>query len=262
MLAEEPPPGVPAYPSVEESVRALGRVASYAAWRRSPAGTVPRLSTVDGPDLLTSYGISLVPSRIVVPSHAVEAADDVGYPVAVKVADRELRHRVDLGAVRTDLADAYAVSRAAGELVELFGTGIELVVQPMVAPGVPFVVEAVDDPAFGPLVGFGPGSVVGDLLGDRAWRAAPLTDRDAEHLIRAPRTAPLLFGYRGAAPVDVAALTDLLLRVGVLVDEHPEVSRLSLNPVLVRPDGLAILDATVHYGHPTERADEGPRRLR
>ena len=261
LLAEEPPPGVPSYPSVEEAVRALGRVAAYARWRRTPSGTLPELSIVDSPDLLDAYGIPVVPSHVVRPMSAVRAAEELGFPVTVKVADPELRHRQDLGAVRLDLPSADAVSRAVVELVEQFGSEIELVVQPMVTPGVSVIIEGVDDPTFGPLVGFGPGSVVGDLLGDRAWRAAPLTDREAEQLIRQPRSSPLLFGYRGSTPVDVSAIVDLLIRVGVLVDEHPEVKRLVLNPVLVRPDGLSILDATVHYGHPVERKDTGPRRL-
>jgi acyl-CoA synthetase (NDP forming) len=261
LLAEELPLRVPAYPSVEEAVRALGRVVSYARWRREPAGTVPDLSTVDSPDPLVSYGIPVVPSRLVSASEAVCAADELGYPVVVKVAEPELRHRADLGAVRLDLPSAPAVSRTVAELVEQFGPDLQLVVQPMVGPGVPVVIEAVDDPTFGPLVGFGPGGVVGDLLHDRAWRAAPLTDREVDQLIREPRSSPLLFGYRGSAPVDVPALADLLLRVGVLIDERPDVRRLVLNPVLVRPDGLAVLDATVHYGQPSDRKDSGPRRL-
>jgi acyl-CoA synthetase (NDP forming)/GNAT superfamily N-acetyltransferase len=261
VLAEDVPPGVPAYPSVEEAVRALGRVAAYAAWRREPAGTIPDVSTVDSDDLLERYGIRVVASRIVDPPGAVAAARELGFPVAVKLADPERRHRPDLGTVRLDLPDADAVARTVAELTALFGPE-RLIVQPMVPAGVPFVVEAVDDPAYGPLVGFGPGGVVGDLLGDKAWRAAPLTDRDAAALVREPRTAPLLFGYRGAPEADVAALEDLVLRVGVLVDEHPEVTRLVLNPVLVGPTGVSIVDSTVHYGQPTGRDDEGPRRLR
>ena len=79
----------------------------------------------------------------------------------------------------------------------------------MVAPGVACVVEVVDDPGFGPVVGFGIGGVASDLLGDRAWRVAPLTDRDAVALVHDPRAAAMLFGYRGAPPVDAAALVDL-----------------------------------------------------
>ena len=131
----------------------------------------------------------------------------------------------------------------------------------MVAPGVSCRIEAVEDPSFGPLVGFGLGGVTADLLGDQAWRAAPLTDLDADALIREPKLAPLLFGYRGAPPVAADALRDLLLRVGLLIDAHPEVQRLLLRPVLARPDGISVLDVTIQRGEPGTRADSGPRRL-
>lgn len=100
-----------------------------------------------------------------------------------------------------------------------------------------------------------------ELLGDRAWRAAPLTDRDAAALIDGPRAAPLLHGYRGADPVDRAALADLLQRVGRLVDEQPRVRSLRLNPVLARPDGVAVLHAEIALGPSIIRPDTGPRRL-
>jgi acyl-CoA synthetase (NDP forming) len=119
----------------------------------------------------------------------------------------------------------------------------------------------VEDPAFGPVIGFGLGGVASELLGDRAWRAAPLTDRAAAALVDEPRAAPLLHGYRGSAPVDRAALVDLLLRVGRLVDEHPRISSLSLNPVLARPGGCSVLHATVEVGDTGPRPDTGPRRL-
>jgi acyl-CoA synthetase (NDP forming) len=123
------------------------------------------------------------------------------------------------------------------------------------------VVEVVDDPAFGPVVGFGLGGEAAELLGDRAWRPVPLTDRDAASLVQAPKAAPLLTGYRGSAPVDLDALADLLLRIGLLVDEQPAVSSLALNPVLARPDGLSVLHASVTYTDATARPDTGPRRL-
>ncbi len=131
----------------------------------------------------------------------------------------------------------------------------------MVPPGVACVVELVEDPAFGPVVGFGLGGVATELLGDRAWRAAPLTDRDAIALVDEPRAAPLLRGYRGAQAVDREALADLLLRVGRLADEQPRVRALTLNPVLARPDGLSVLHAVVHVGAPGNRPDKGPRHL-
>ncbi|GAB7043124.1 MULTISPECIES: bifunctional acetate--CoA ligase family protein/GNAT family N-acetyltransferase [Catenuloplanes] len=294
-LAGTLPDRIPSYPSVEEAVRALARVVTYADWLRRPPGSVPDLPGVDpiktkalisrygtqplaapgspgpgeaeahepgpsAPELLAAYGIPVVPSVTVQSAaDAVAAAGRHGYPVALKAAGGGLRHRIDLGAVRLDLGSAADVERAYRELSP-FGTGV--IVQPMVAPGVACVVEMVEDPQFGPIVGFGLGGVAMELVGDRAWRAAPLTDLDAAALVDEPRGAPLLRGFRGAAPVDRAALAELLVRVGRLVDEHPEIRSLSLNPVLARPDGFAVLHGSVQVGDPGERGDPGPRRLR
>jgi acyl-CoA synthetase (NDP forming) len=263
------PPRVPAYPSVEEAVRALGRVAGYADWLRRPPGTMPELSGVDpgaaefnGPpaDLLAAYGIAVVDSTAAGSlDEVLEAAAAVGYPVALKAAGGALRHRIDLGAVRLALADSVAVRAAYAELNTAFGP--EVLVQTMVPPGVACAIEVVEDLAFGPVVGFGLGGVASELLGDMAWRAAPLTDRAAAALVDEPRAAPLLHGYRGSAPVDRAALIDLLLRVGRLADEHPRIRSLSLNPVLARSDGYSVLHAAVEIGEPGIRRDAGPRRL-
>jgi acyl-CoA synthetase (NDP forming)/RimJ/RimL family protein N-acetyltransferase len=261
------PAGLPAYPSVEEAVRALARVAAYARWRREPAGTVPAFPAAPAPvryddplDLLAAYGIPVVPSaRAGSAGEAAEAADRLGYPVVVKSAGRHVRHRLDLGAVRLDLGSRAAVRRAYREVARPFGA--DVLVQPMVPPGVACRVEVVEDRTFGPVVGFGLAGPAAELMGDRAWRAAPLTDLDAAALVDEPRAAPLLRGYRGAEPVDRAALADLLLRVGRLVDEHPEVRALTLNPVLARPAGWSALHASVLVGEPAARPDTGPRRL-
>ncbi|AGZ45341.1 putative acyl-CoA synthetase [Actinoplanes friuliensis DSM 7358] len=263
------PPRVPAYPSVEEAVRALSRVATYADWLRQAPGALPALSGVDpsapelqGPptDLLAAYGIKVEPSSSAGSlDEALAAAETLGYPVALKAAGGALRHRIDLGAVRLALADAEDVRAAYSELSQAFGP--DVLVQSMVPAGVACTVEVVEDPAFGPVIGFGLGGVASELLGDLAWRAAPLTDRAAAALVDEPRAAPLLHGYRGSAPVDRGALIDLLLRVGRLADEHPQVRALSLNPVLARPDGITVLHASVELGEPGTRPDTGPRRL-
>jgi acyl-CoA synthetase (NDP forming)/GNAT superfamily N-acetyltransferase len=264
-----PPPRVPAYPSVEEAVRALARVAGYADWLRRAPGVMPELpgvdpaaAEVDGPpaDLLAAYGIAVVPSTAAASIEEVlTAAADVGYPVALKAAGQALRHRIDLGAVRLALADEDDVRAAYRELAAAFGP--DVLVQTMVPAGVACTVEVVEDPAFGPVVGFGLSGVASELLGDLAWRGAPLTDRAAEALVDEPRAAPLLHGYRGSTPVDREALIDLLLRVGRLADEHPRIRSLSLNPVLARPDGYSVLHAAVETGEVTTRRDSGPRRL-
>lgn len=287
---------VPAYSSVEEAVRALGRVAAYAAWRRDAAGEIPpidearavrtgaELATLPEDwvgvtpeplsghgqgielhigDLLGRYEIRLLPGHRLSgePDEVAAAAGDLGFPVVLKVASVPWRHRVDLGTVRFDLANAAEVARAHSDLRARFGPGIEVVVQKMAPPGVACVVRIVDDPAFGPVVGFGLGGVATELLGDLAWCPTPLTDREAERLVRAPRAAALLHGYRGAPVADVAALAELVLRVGQLATEQPRILRLSLNPVLAHEHGLSIVNADLHVARPLERPDTGPRRL-
>lgn len=274
-LVGKVPADVPSYSGVEEAVRALARVATYADWLRRDPGTVPELPAVDadaaeaairadGPDqaarLLAAYGVEVVGSVPVRSAdEAAAVAERVGFPVALKAAAPGLRHRLDLGAVRLDLADPSAVRRTYAEMAAAFGA--DVLVQAMVPPGVACVVELVEDPTFGPVVGFGLGGVATELLGDRAWRAVPLTDRDARELVDEPHAAPLLRGYRGAEPVDRDALADLLLRVGRLADEQPRVRALTLNPVLARPDGISVLHAGVRVGTAVQRPDTGPRRL-
>jgi acyl-CoA synthetase (NDP forming) len=281
---------VPSYSTPERAVIALAKVAQYARWRRRPVGSVPELPDADpaaaravvqgvlagqpgGRDLtddevlalLGAYGVPLLGTRRAeTAEEAVAAADAIGYPVVLKSTAPWLRHRTDLGGVRLDLHDADAV-RAAHAAIP---AGDPVIVQEMAAPGVPTVVEVVDDPSFGALVSFGVGGVATDLLGDRAYRALPLTDLDAAELVRAPRAWPLLDGYRGSEPVDVAALEDLLLRVARLADDLPEVLALSLDPVIVGPAkpwhggrSLVVAGGTVRVGPPTARVAPGPRRM-
>jgi acyl-CoA synthetase (NDP forming)/RimJ/RimL family protein N-acetyltransferase len=294
VLDENGMPGrgsVPSFTTPERAVIALAKVAEYARWRRRPVGEVPELADVDedrartlvrgvlaeapaGRDLtaeelialLAAYGVPLLGTRTVTDADAaVAAAEEIGYPVVLKSTAPWLRHRSDLGGVRLDLADADAVRTAFAAIP----AGDPVIVQEMAAPGVATVVEIVDDPSFGALVSFGLGGVATDLLGDRAYRTLPLTDLDAAELVRAPRAWPLLDGYRGSEPVDVAALEQLLLRVARLADDLPEVLRLGLEPVLVGPAdpwhggrSLVVAGGTGFVGPPTARVDPGPRRMR
>ncbi|GHJ49672.1 GNAT family N-acetyltransferase [Catellatospora sp. TT07R-123] len=259
-LAGQGPAGVPSFRSIEEAVRALAQVIRRAAWLRVPPGALPPSPPGADPDaptieaLLASYGVEVVGAVRARGAAEVAAAADVAGAVALKVSDRP--HRIDLGAVRLNVAGPAEARRAYADLEELFGAQVEVLVQPMVAPGVAVVVEVVDDPAFGPVVGFGLGGPVTELVGDRAWRAAPLTDTDAAALVRAPRAFPLLQGC------DLDGLAELLVRVGQLADEAPRLRRLTLNPVLVRGSGLSVLGAAGELADPQPRPDTGPRHLR
>ncbi|MFD4761599.1 GNAT family N-acetyltransferase [Streptomyces sp. NPDC058439] len=286
---------IPAYPAAERAVRALAEAVRYAQWRRQAAapgkvpefldetideqGTADLIDTLLGPDpdprgrplahdeareLLGRYGITVRPTLAAPdPEAAVAAAARLGYPVALKTTAPHLRHRADLGGVRLDLANESALRRAYGELTDLLGKPAELrpVVQAMAPRGVDTVVRATIDPAAGAVLSFGLAGAPSELLGDTAHRLVPATDRDAAELIRSIRAAPVLFGWRGAAPVDTAALEELLLRVSRLVDDHPEVVSIALEPVVVAPQGLTVLGASVRLSPPPARTDLGPRRL-
>ncbi|ROQ70083.1 acyl-CoA synthetase (NDP forming) [Streptomyces sp. 840.1] len=286
---------IPAYPAAERAVRALSEAVKYAQWRRQAAvpGKVPEFldDTIDEPgaaahieallgedpdprgrplspdearELLARYGITVRPTLPAPDAEAaVAAAARLGYPVALKTTAPHLRHRADLGGVRLDLANEAALRRAYGELTELLGKPAELrpVVQAMAPRGVDTVVRATIDPAAGAVLSFGLAGAPSELLGDTAHRLVPATDRDAAELIRSIRAAPVLFGWRGSAPVDTAALEELLLRVSLLVDDHPEVVAVALEPVVVATQGLTVLGASVRLSPPPARTDLGPRRL-
>ncbi|MFD4786824.1 GNAT family N-acetyltransferase [Streptomyces sp. NPDC058459] len=287
---EDNPRLIPAYPAAERAVRALAEAVRYGQWRREAAdpGKVPEYDDIDerkaaeiiagllergeglavAPEdtreLLATYGIHVRPALPApTPDAASSAAHCLGYPVALKATAPHLRHRSDLGGVRLDLADEERLRRAYTELTELFGPPGQLrpVVQAMAPRGVDTVVRAVIDPAAGAVLSFGLAGAASQLLDDTAHRLVPVTDRDATSLIRSIRTAPLLFGWRGSTPVDTPALEQLLLRVSRLVDDHPEVVAITLEPVVVAPHGLTVLDATIRLAPPPARDDLGPRTL-
>jgi acyl-CoA synthetase (NDP forming)/RimJ/RimL family protein N-acetyltransferase len=279
---------VPAYPRPERAVRALAHATRRAAWCRDSAdtGRIPELDGISeaparrqvadalsrassvrlGEDaaatLLAHYGIPVLRTlRAPDEQTAVRAAAALGYPVALKATAPGLRHRADLGSVRLDLADKSDLRRAYRESVALLGADADLVVQPMVARGVDTTVSATVDPAIGAILSFGLAGAASELLGDVAHRLIPATDRSVAGLVREIKAAPLLFGWRGAEPVDTGALEELLLRVSQLVDDIPEVASVELEPVVVAPRGLAVLGASVRLAHLPARTDLGPRTL-
>lgn len=281
---------IPSYPSPERAVLSLARVTRYAQWRHGPQGTFARpegldadgardlvrtvLSRVDDPAsvveledrdvvrLLGCYGIDILPFRVVRgQDEAEEAAAALGFPVTAKSASRRLRRRTDLVGVRLDISGVEAVRAAYEDLRAVSGVD-EVYVQRMADRGSSCVIGVQEDPSFGTLVSFGLSGVVSDLLGDRGYRSVPLTDVDAAALVRAPKAAPMLAGFRGGEMADLPALEELVLRVGALAEDLPEVRTLALEPVIASPSGAYVANARVMVGAPPSRHDTGPRRLR
>ncbi|MFY9577877.1 MAG: GNAT family N-acetyltransferase, partial [Gaiellaceae bacterium] len=242
------------FPYPESAARALGRAAERAVWLRRPQGRVPKLevdratarAVVQGDErwltpaearaVLQAYGIPVVEERHAGSvDEAVEAAAELGYPVVVKTASPGA-HKTETGGVAVDLRDAPAV-RAAAERI-----GPPFLLQPFVQGRVELLAGVVQDPTFGPLVGFGVGGTLAELVGDAAYRLAPLTDVDAAELVTTGNVGRLVAGYRGAPAVDRTALEELLHRLARLAEDVPELAELDLNPVLAGPDGCIAVD--------------------
>lgn len=274
---------IPSYPSPERAALALARAARYARWRAAPqgefvdlqgtdpeaaraivAGAAGRTELDDGEveRLLACYGIEIVPYvRVSDVDSAVKASAELGFPVALKATGERFWRRTDLAGVRLDLATEDAVRAAYADLREVSGVD-DVCVQRMAPKGTACAIGLQDDPSFGTLVSFGLSGVVSDLLGDRAYRAVPLTDADADALIRAPKAAPLLTGYGGGEPADLDSLAELVLRVNALAEDLPEVRWLAIEPILASPAGAHVTGARIMVGPRPSRHDTGPRRLR
>jgi acyl-CoA synthetase (NDP forming) len=157
-------------------------------------------------------------------------------------------HKTEAGMVRLELEprDVRAAAEDMSERLRASGSAAGgFVVQRMSATGVEMIVGVVHDPQFGPVVACGAGGVLVELLKDVSVRLTPITVRDAQEMVRSLKTFALLTGYRGSPAHDVAALVDTILRVGALVDAHPEIGELDLNPIIVHERGATIVDARV-----------------
>ena len=271
---------IPSYSFPEAAARTLARAVKYGVWRHAPAGKVPVLGDVDrekaravlaraegagwlDPPLLAeflyAYGIRTNPIKVATTrGEAAGMAKAVGFPAVMKVRSPDVVHKTDVGGVRLRIQSEEEAARAFDEIAMSLREaepkarfeGVTL--ERMVSGGVETIVGMTRDPSFGPVVLFGLGGVSVELLHDVSLRVAPLTDRDAEEMLREIRGYPLLEGYRGSPPVNQAALKDLLHRVSQLALDHPEVGELDLNPVLALPgDAPAIvLDARLKLTQP------------
>jgi hypothetical protein len=278
---------VPAFAYAEDAARTLARAARWSEWRTRPeeptwrapdarqdearalvAAALGRGEGWLGPDeveeLLSCYGIQLVESRLASTlAEAGRAANDLGGPVALKAYGPGLLHKSEAGAVALDLDGPEATMAAAAAMAErLRGAGTPpegFLVQRMAGAGVEMFVGVVQDPRFGPVVACGAGGTAVELLKDVSVRLAPLTGSEADEMIRGLATFPLLDGYRGRPKADVAALRELVLRLGALAEDLPEVAEVDLNPVIVGTGGAAAVDARVRLEARDPRPPEGSR---
>ena len=276
---------LPTFRSPEAAAFALARAAAYAEWREAPVGRLPDLAGVDvvaarmlvdaalaeeplgawlpvddAVALLSYVGVAVASTAVVLDvEEAVAEADRTSYPVALRpaVAAAGGRRQVwrDLGD-QSQLRAAFPAVAAAGR------DPSAVVVQPMVQGAVELEVEVRPDPLFGNLIRLAVGGPAADLIADEAHRTTPLTDVDAADLVRSLRTTPLLFDGHEGRPADVTAVEDLLLRVGRLVEELPEIVELVLDPVVVTSAGATAAGVRVRLAAWRPGPELAVRRLR
>jgi acyl-CoA synthetase (NDP forming) len=269
---------VPTYSLPESPALVLSKAAAYAEWQQQPSGMVPDFDDLElsavrticatafsqrGAGWLTTEETRHVLSAMRLPvqsggvghtaDEAVALARKIGFPVAVKLASRQIVHKTEIGGVQLNLSDEQAVREAfesirtrlvhSNQLEAMEG----VLVQPMVTAGMEVMVGVTHDPLFGPLIAFGLGGIHVEILGDVKFRITPLTDRDAAEMVREIKGYRLLQGYRGHPAADVEAIEEVLLRLSRLVEEIPQISELDLNPIFALPpgQGCRIVDARI-----------------
>ena len=240
---------------VEELLADLGEPA--------PAGASVELTLEQITALLDAYGIELLTTRRFRDvEEALEQAAAIGYPVALKSTDPVLRHRADLGGVRLGIPDAVQLRHAIeGMRRDLSYSSAPLEVQAMAPAGVPMVVRSVEDPSLGPVLSLSVAGDATDLLDDIAYAIPPFSERAASRLVDTPATSVKLRGTRGLPPADRAALADLVVRIGLLAEDLPEVASLELYPVLVAQHGTTVVGARATLAPPPNRTDGARRAL-
>lgn len=210
------------------------------------------LTEVEAKSVLAEAGIPVAMTTLArTREEAQEAAERAGYPVVLKIVSPDIAHKSDVGGVKLNLRDREAVGQAFDEIIENAKKAVPgariagVAVQHMAPQGTEVIVGMTTDPQFGPVLMFGLGGIMVEVLKDVSFRLVPLEEKDAQAMIDEIKGRPVLSGVRGQPPADIAALKQTILKVSEFVQQHPEVRELDLNPVFAYPDGALAVDARI-----------------
>lgn len=266
---------IPHYQFPENAARALSAMARFAAWSHRPQGDTARFDDVDrelvrrtvdraltrepvflsepeGHDILSAYGLPVPAYRLAKnQEETLTAAAEIGYPVVIKIVSPDILHKTEFGGVRVNITDADGLGR---EYDEFIRTVVErapdadiwgVLVQQMADKGTETILGMKRDPQFGPLLMFGLGGVMVEVLKDVVFRVAPISDESAHSMVTGIKAHKLLEGFRGEPPRDVAKVKDCLLRLSQLVTDFEEFDEIDINPLRVYEagKGAMVLDA-------------------
>ncbi len=211
------------------------------------------LTEIESKELLKKeVGIDIVEARLATSKkQAITISKEIGFPVVLKIVSPDISHKSDIGGVRLNLANATQVGKAYQEIIETVKEkqpkaaigGVS--VQKMAPQGIEVIMGMSKDPQFGPVLMFGLGGILVEILKDVSFRIVPLVKRDAAEMIRELKGYPLLEGYRGQEPADISILEDMLLKLSNYIENHPEIKEMDLNPIFAYKDRAVAVDARV-----------------
>ncbi|HDR00239.1 MAG TPA: CoA-binding protein, partial [candidate division WOR-3 bacterium] len=276
---------IPHYQFPESAARAMSAMARFAAWSRRPQGDTTRfddtnlervqeivalarsrdsvfISEPEGHDILRAYGLPVPEYRLTkTKDEALAAAKTVGYPVVLKIVSPDILHKTDFGGVRVNIADEVALRKDYDELVRVVGERAPdasiwgVLVQRMAGKGTETILGMKRDPQFGPLLMFGLGGVMVEVLKDVVFRVAPISDESAQSMVTGIKAHKLLEGFRGELPRDVEKVKECLLRLSQLVTDFEDFDEIDINPLRVFEEGRGaiVLDARFLLRQPVPR---------
>jgi len=211
-----------------------------------------QLTEIESKELIKQAGIPVIEARLATSkTEAVELAKKMGFPVALKIISPDVIHKSDSGGVKLGIDSASKVGEAYTEILAAIKKhypkakirGIS--VQKMARPGVEVIIGMTKDAQFGPVLMFGLGGILVEVLKDVAFRIVPLTKRDAHEMIKEIKGYPVLEGYRGHEPADISFLEDMLVKISDFVDKNPQIKELDLNPIFAYKSRAVAVDARV-----------------
>jgi acyl-CoA synthetase (NDP forming) len=210
------------------------------------------LTEIESKELLKNAGLHVVDTRLATSrEESISIAGQIGFPVVLKVISAEITHKTDAGGVKLNLQTPEQVGKAYDDIVtavkqwdpKAVVRGVS--VQKMSPPGIEVIMGMSRDPQFGPVLMFGLGGILVEILKDVSFRIVPLTQQDAREMVREIKGYPLLTGYRGQASADTVKLEDMLLKLSAFMENAPEIQELDLNPVFAYADDVIAVDARV-----------------
>jgi acyl-CoA synthetase (NDP forming) len=217
---------------------------------RSEGRTV--LTEIESKEFLRQAGIGTIDTKLAASEEeAISISRQFGFPVVLKIASPDIVHKSDAGGVRLGLRTARQVGKAYEDILVAVSQNYPqakvhgVAVQKMARPGVEVIIGMSKDAQFGPVLMFGLGGILVEVLKDVSFRIVPLAKRDAVEMVREIKGYPLLEGYRGQEAVNVSYLEELLLKVSDFVEQNPGVKEFDLNPIFAYSDGAIAVDARV-----------------